>query len=342
MISAEGVSDETCKAPRSDQKRVREPEEPGEPEERQDSSKKMLVETEPTRTPSGEETCQFSICFTSYPIFLQALQIINSIMSDVVFFVTSEQEGTDPEKPYPCFFRMGSMDPSATCACKMKLKCVGYKQPGETTFAVNVSQLLTIIKSQSFSEHPMRVYQFVGDNRVYVTSAEENSCRYHIPMIEMESQDLPFHDILSDRTLSFGLLPLKNHLKTLASLKTDVIRLKMFNGHSDQQMVLCMESDGESVGSQWYLPVTRTVSNINTFEVEKGLTPIQTGDEVHDSAYPLEFLKRFIGSITGNRDSTVLFRVCTLPNGEPALVLEYEFGQEDSTIRFVLASRHAD
>ncbi|MEO1689855.1 MAG: hypothetical protein AAFU61_18345, partial [Pseudomonadota bacterium] len=153
-----------------------------------------------------EEDLLFSVCFTSHQNFTQIMRIVQAVQDQVAFRLVSDvQEGDDivaAGRARPCSLRVGCMDASTTCACKARLRCVGFKAVGTIDFALPVGRLLTIVHSPGIVDRPIRMFQRRGDPRVGVTCAENTACQFHLRGLDQAWEGLPFHEIESCYTLS--------------------------------------------------------------------------------------------------------------------------------------------
>jgi hypothetical protein len=299
----------------------------------------MEVEDEMTVPPQYEwmqdpSQYQFSICFTSHSILKDTMKMIESIMGTVTFMVCAN--GTSKNMS-TCSLRMESMNRSETCACKMRLACVGMVDPEGVKFSIDMPQLVLILKSDVFKDQHIRLSQKRGDHRLTISTAETGGCEYVLNLVDLDPVDLPFHDLESQWTLSFNLNMLKSYLRTEDNLKTKEIRLAIYRNDAGVVSV-SLEGQGTISGSRWMLPATP--SDHDVYELDQGTIPTDPGEVLFNHAYSLEHIKKFTLSMNGNPQSVVLLRLCSISGMEPhILVVEYDLGQEDSNIMFVSSAR---
>lgn len=231
---------------------------------------------EPTTMPKPNERT-FSICFTSPLVLQKAMKIISSLLTKVDFQVQHDV------RTGAYFLHMESSSPDDTCACELKLSCTGETAMDEPHFALNVEQLVRILKTPNIHGSAINMYQTQSDaGKVYISSSDGQMCQFYLDVLDLPRDDATlFAHLIPRWSIVLKTSMLKNYLSTQTCLKVNNVQLRVNRrkrGDADDEersdlrnvrtqtstawetkgdeaaVIFTLESVGAQSGSRWSLP----------------------------------------------------------------------------------------
>jgi len=279
---------------------------------------------------SNMPACDFCIDMASVSALRTAVEIMSHTLVDATFKVANQVSGTN------LVLKVDAMDKGCICACKLKLQCSGRFDPNNSDFCVKLKPLLEILRALPSNEG-IQVFRRAGSSDLELTSMGFETHDYKIKTLADEYSSVPFEAFDTEYSVDFDLGRLKSHLRVVQNLKADTVKIQIYKSpNNDDTSLLKLSCEGDDASASWTF-LTRSDNrdvlpcfnnkNIDSDDMEN----------VYSEAYSGEYLKNFCKSM--ERSSVTL----SLSQGDTKfLVMEYNLGQENSSILFLLASKTED
>ena len=261
--------------------------------------------------------------------FSQAIEIVHHTLATATLSIEKDEE------PNSVIMRIDAMDSSHCCAVKMRFKCTGMVIPQGIVVSLKLKTLLALLKTTPNSE-TIKICRATGADNVQLKclpNMGSETHQYNMKTLDEEYNPVPINDIESSLTVEFDTQKLKSYIRVAKDIRSEVIRLRIFS-RDQQNIIFCLSCEGEESDGQWEYHFTNQVSDNGTYQFciapeSKAKVPVEA---MYDASFDVKFLDQFVRAMDR---SSVVMAMC---NDHP-LVIEYNLGQEDASVKFVLAPK---
>jgi hypothetical protein len=281
------------------------------------------------------EDDSFEAVITNRASFSQAIEIVSHTLSTAVI---SLEEADDNKVT----MRIDAIDSSHCCAVKMRMTCTGNVATSGAFFAVKLKTLKEMLKILPVSD-TVTLGRENGCDTISIKSRSSENITHTMPTLNDEYEPVPIENIKSMYTVNFETSKLKSYMRLAASLKCTKISIKVHELESSNAMgriVLVFGLRGDEGETKFEYDFTKEFRDDGNYDpiFGDGDTVQRTLDEDsirHTATYDCKYIEQFVRSM--ERQAVIL----SFDSNKP-LVIEYGLGQEDASVRFLLAPHVED
>lgn len=282
---------------------------------------------------------KFSISIPSSTSLRNAIEIISNILTIATFTV-------EEFKDENILLRVDSLDAAQAAAVKVRLCYTGYiGSSDKITFACKIKTLLVTLKTLPPSE-AIELFQSKHDETcVKLISSGMESHEYTIKSLDLDFEDLPIEDILSETSIEFEVERLKKYVAYALKIKSTDIMIQIIKLNNSEDIAIQFSVEGDEASGIWWFEGNTKYSDNGYYQLCSKDRKIEDGTLTFKAKFDINYIQQFIKSM--ERNSVVLTFSDASSMGEEKeeggpLIMEYRLGQEESSVRFVLAAKYDD
>jgi hypothetical protein len=279
----------------------------------------------------------FNLDIVNRTTFSQAIEIVSHTLATATISIEK-----DDQEDSAVIMRIDAMDNSQCCAVKMRFKCQGSVVTDGIVVSVKLKTLLALLKTTPNSE-TINIRRQTGADVVHLRclpNMGSETHEYALKTLDVQYDPVPINDIESHLTVEFDTQKLKSYIRVAKEIKSDVIRLRVFE-RDDQNIVFCLSCDGDDSDAKWQYHFTNQVSENGNFQfcvAPENATTHATGlAPAYDACFDCKFIDQFVRAM--DRSSVVMAMSNDNAGNSQPLVIEYALGQEEASVRFILAPK---
>ena len=250
------------------------------------------------------------------------------------------------------FFKCMSAD--HTCAVIAKLsaevKITPEATSEQTTISVSMAALVPLLKSID-RKYSLQLYFRHGSTKMYIKSA--TSCKgghfstKSLETLEYDQPEFAIDDIRYHYTVELDLNTFHNIIRVANSLKSSYLRIRVYEQAVGTRSFFVTNTYGESSSDEnVFLSDTKVQDEAKVFSVHppddndvSGVDPATISRKSLVCKYNGVFAVQYIESLLKHlEDPTVILRLSA--DADTPMTLTSVFGDEDSFVSFVLASKN--
>ena len=283
------------------------------------------------------EGMDFNLNIPNRTTFSQAIEIVSHTLATATLSIEK-----DEQEDAAVIMRIDAMDNSQCCAVKMRFKCIGSVAANGIVISVKLKTLVALLKTTPSSE-TINIRRHSGADVVHLRclpNMGSETHEYALKTLDVPYDPVPINDIESHLTVEFDTQKLKSYIRVAKEIKSDVIRLRVFE-RDERNIVFCLSCDGDESDAKWQYHFTNEVSENGNFQFCVAPENMHTGASfnmpVYDATFDCKFIDQFVRAM--DRSSVVMAMSNDANGNSQPLVIEYALGQEEASVRFILAPK---
>ena len=267
----------------------------------------------------------WSVVIDSNTSFKNAVEIISNVLNISTFVVEKTDDGQ-------IWLRIDAMDSAQVAAVKMKL-CFAQEQASGFTkskyeFSVKIKTLLAMLKTLPNSES-IEMYQSDLDSVRLVTRGIEWH-EYNVKALNLTYDPVGIDDCPSDYTIEFEVDRLKKILACCQRIKANYLVFTVIE-RNDENILMSCYAEGDEADAEWCVEGNTHFSKGEYFQLSsREGTCNKEGIVKYKQPFDVNYLQLMFKSMERNNV------MISLSSNSP-LIIEYQLGQEMSSVRFLLA-----
>lgn len=277
----------------------------------------------------------FSLDVSNRGTFSQAIEIVSHTLATATLSIEK-----DDQENAAVIMRIDAMDNSQCCAVKMRFKCHGNVVDEGIVVSLKLKTLLAVLKTTPNSE-TINIRRQVGTDIVHLRclpNMGSETHEYALKTLDVAYDPVPINNIDSHLTVEFDTTKLKSYIRVAKEIKSDVIRLQVYE-RDQQNIIFCLSCDGDESDAKWQYHFTNQASETGNFQfcVSPNTTSLGGLTTAYDACFDCKYIDQFVRAM--DRASVVLAMSNDEDGSAQPLVIEYSLGQEEASVRFILAPK---
>ena len=274
----------------------------------------------------------FSVTLPTSSSFKNAIDIISNVIQIATFSIDSDSVDDD------CVvIKLDSLDSAHVAAIKMRLVMIGsVHSDAGVQFACKIKTLLAMLKTLPSNE-TIEMFQISSDS-LQLESKGMESHKYSVKALDYEFEEIPMRDMNADYSIEFEVERLKKFINCALRIKANNLKIEIMET-STAEISIKFSCEGDEASAAWWFDGNTKFSSSQKMFTLCSSDGERDADNVTFTAmYDVNRIQSFIKSMERNSVILAFIKESGSENSKP-LIMEYSLGQENSSVRFILAEQ---